>query len=181
MVIDERECRKETVAEVARQIMIAGRTAPKGKGVDLIEIVAVTGETIGALAEATRLASEQTGMKFFLRDAENIRQADAVILVGTRLRPMSLNCGYCGYCGYPTCEKKNGHPAAPCALNMVDLGIAIGSMTAKAADLRVDNRVMFSVGKAAPSIGLLAECHSIYAIPLSVSSKNPFFDRVSTR
>ena len=31
------------------------------------------------------------------------------------------------------------------------------------------------------SIGLLAECHSIYAIPLSVSSKNPFFDRVSTR
>lgn len=172
MVIDERECRKKTVAEVARQIMIAGRTAPKGKGIDLIEIVAVTGETIEALAEATRLASEQTGMKFFLRDAENIRQADAVILVGTRLQSLSLNCGYCGY---PTCEKKNGHPAAPCALNMVDLGIAIGSMTAKAADLRVDNRVMFSAGKAAPSIGLLAGCHSIYAIPLSVSSKNPFF------
>lgn len=178
MVINERECRKETVAEVARQIMIAGRTAPKGKGIDLIEIVAVTGETIEALAEATRLASEQTGMKFFLRDAENIRQADAVILVGTRLQSLSLNCGYCGY---PTCEKKNGHPAAPCALNMVDLGIAIGSMTAKAADLRVDNRVMFSAGKAAPSIGLLAGCHSIYAIPLSVSSKNPFFDRASTR
>ena len=57
MVIDERECRKETVAEVARQIMIAGRTAPKGKGIDLIEIVAVTGETIEALAEATRLSS----------------------------------------------------------------------------------------------------------------------------
>ena len=108
MVIDERECRKETVAEVARQIMIAGRTAPKGKGIDLIEIVAVTGETIEALAEATRLASEQTGMKFFLRDAENIRRADAVILVGTRLQSLSLNCGYCGY---PTCEKKNGHPA----------------------------------------------------------------------
>lgn len=36
-------------------------------------------------------------------------------------------------------------------------------MTAKAADLRVDNRVMFSAGKAAPSIGLLAGCHSIYA------------------
>ena len=40
-------------------------------------------------------------MKFFLRDAENIRQADAVILVGTRLQSLSLNCGYCGY---PTCE-----------------------------------------------------------------------------
>ena len=59
MVIDERECRKETVAEVARQIMIAGRTAPKGKGVDLIEIVAVTGETIGACLLYTSDAADE--------------------------------------------------------------------------------------------------------------------------
>lgn len=72
-------------------------------------------------------------MKFFLRDAENIRQADAVILVGSCSSVMSLNCGYCGY---PTCVAKNEHPDVPCAINMTDLGIAIGSMTAKAADLR---------------------------------------------
>ena len=117
-------------------------------------------------------------MKFFLRDAENIRQADAVILVGSRSSVMSLNCGYCGY---PTCVAKNEHPDVPCAINMTDLGIAIGSMPAKAADLRVDSRVMFSVGFAARRIGLLTDCHAVYAIPLSASSKNPFFDRPSTR
>ena len=170
MVIDERECRREEMAAIARQIMIAGRTAPKGKGIDIIEIVTVTGETIAELAGA--------GMKFFLRDAEIIRQADAVILVGSRSSVMSLNCGYCGY---PTCVAKNEHPDVPCAINMTDLGIAIGSMTAKAADLRVDSRVMFSVGFAARRIGLLTDCHAVYAIPLSASSKNPFFDRPSTR
>ena len=164
MVIDERECRREEMAAIARQIMIAGRTAPKGKGIDIIEIVTVTGETIAELAGAVRDASAATGMKFFLRDAENIRQADAVILVGSRSSVMSLNCGYCGY---PTCVAKNEHPDVPCAINMTDLGIAIGSM--------------FSVGFAARRIGLLTDCHAVYAIPLSASSKNPFFDRPSTR
>ena len=110
MVIDERECRREEMAAIARQIMIAGRTAPKGKGIDIIEIVTVTGETIAELAGAVRDASAATGMKFFLRDAENIRQADAVILVGSRSSVMSLNCGYCGY---PTCVAKNEHPDVP--------------------------------------------------------------------
>ncbi len=65
MVIDERECRREEMAAIARQIMIAGRTAPKGKGIDIIEIVTVTGETITELAGAVRDASAATGMKFF--------------------------------------------------------------------------------------------------------------------
>jgi len=47
-----------------------------------------------------------------------------------------------------------------------------------AADLRVDNRVMYSVGKAALNIGILGEDVKIaYGIPLSISGKNPFFDR----
>lgn len=35
-------------------------------------------------------------MMFFLRDADNIEQADAVILIGTRRHPLGLNCAYCG-------------------------------------------------------------------------------------
>ena len=62
MVIDERECRREEMAAIARQIMIAGRTAPKGKGIDIIEIVTVTGETIAELAGAVRDASAATGI-----------------------------------------------------------------------------------------------------------------------
>ena len=43
---------------------------------------------------------------------------------------------------------------------------------------RVDNRVMFSVGRAARSLGLLgASVTLVLGIPLSVSGKSPFFDR----
>ena len=59
-----------------------------------------------------------------------------------------------------------------------DVGIAIGSAAAAAADARVDNRVMFSVGRAARSLGLLgASVTLVLGIPLSVSGKSPFFDR----
>lgn len=59
---------------------------------------------------------------------------------------MGLNCGYCGYA---TCIAKGGNTDAPCALNSVDLGIALGSMAATAAKLHIDNRIMFSAGYAA--------------------------------
>ena len=46
MVIDERESRHDYIVDAARQIMTAGRTAPKGKGIDNIEIVALTQNSI---------------------------------------------------------------------------------------------------------------------------------------
>ncbi len=45
-------------------------------------------------------------------------------------------------------------------------------------DARVDNRIMYTVGQAVLEMGLLGEEVKIaYGIPLSVSAKNPFFDR----
>ena len=68
--------------------------------------------------------------------------------------------------------------AGLCAWDAMDVGIAIGSAAAAAADARVDNRVMFSVGRAARSLGLLgASVTLVLGIPLSVSGKSPFFDR----
>ena len=113
-------------------------------------------------------------MKFFLRDADNIEQAGAVILVGSHPQTIGLNCAYCGY---PTCTDKKDHEGVPCALNSVDIGIAIGAMAATASALHIDNRIMFSAGYAAQEMNLLSDCKSIFAIPLSISSKNPFFDR----
>ena len=92
---------------------------------------------------------------------------------------MNLNCGYCGF---PTCAEKDKHKDLPCALPLNDLGIAIGSACATAADFRVDSRVMFSAGIAAMELGWLgSECKAAYAIPISATSKSPFFDRISTR
>lgn len=173
MILNERTLRHDAVLEAARQMMISARTAPKGKGIDIIEIALVTDETIIELSKQMYKLSEETGMKFLIRDADNILNAEAVILLGTAQKTQGLNCAYCGYV---TCEAKP--EAVPCAINSIDLGIAIGSACAKASDLRVDTRVMFSAGLAAERLGYLGEnCKSVIAIPLSASSKNPFFDR----
>ena len=80
---------------------------------------------------------------------------------------------------YATCAGRA--EGVPCALNSIDVGIAIGSACATAADLRVDTRVMFSAGLAAQRLDWLKGCRQVMAIPVSASSKNPFFDRKSNK
>ena len=166
MIINERETRKEYMLEAAKQIMLAARTAPKGKGVDIIEIITLSDEDIDAVSEELLRLAEKTGMKFLIRDSENIQSADAMIVIGTRQAPQGLNCAYCGYA---TCAEKPQD--TPCAINSIDAACA------KAADLRVDSRVMFSAGWAVERLDLLKNCRQCIAIPISASSKNPFFDR----
>lgn len=176
MIENERDSRHEHVINIARQMMTAARTAPKGKGVDIIEVALVTGDELQQLSKTMVQIAEETGMKFFLRDANNILQAECVVIIGTHEYAQGLNCGHCGF---PTCA---GRPeGVPCAINSVDVGIAIGSACATAADMRVDTRVMFSAGLAAQRLNCLEGCRSVYAIPVSASSKNPFFDRKSNQ
>ena len=78
MIQNERDCRHEHVLDVARQMLTAARTAPKGKGIDVIEAALVTGEDIKKLSEKMVAMVEEHGMKFFLRDADNILQAECV-------------------------------------------------------------------------------------------------------
>lgn len=178
MIYNERDLRPEVVRSLAEAVMVAARTAPKAKGRDLVEIAMVTEDDIYALAAAMRRVSERTGLKFLLRDADNIERAQAVILIGTR--EAGSVCGLnCGYCGSATCEAKPCE--VPCVMNSIDVGIAIGSACAKVADLRLDSRVMFSVGWAAKLEGVMPDVDQIIAIPLSASSKNIFFDRQSSR
>ena len=178
MILNETENRGDQVLSVAKAMMAAARTAPKGKGVDRLEIITLYGDDLSRLANEMRRYSEQTGLKFFLRDADNVEQAQAVVLIGTTYGVFGLNCGYCGFA---TCQEKEKFPSVPCAFNSGDLGIAIGSAAALAADMRIDNRIMYSVGQAALRLGLLGQSKAAYGILLSCSGKNPFFDRVSTR
>ncbi len=172
MIIDERNDRRQRVIDAARAMMTAARTAPKARGLDTIEIATVTDTDIVRLSETMLELHNETGRPVYKRDSENIRQADAIVLIGIRSQVMGLNCGHCGY---PTCGDKPGQ--APCAMNCCDVGIALGSAVATAADLRVDTRIMFSAGMAAERLHLLGEATQIYAIAVSCSSKNPFFDR----
>ncbi|MFI3265470.1 MAG: DUF2148 domain-containing protein [Rikenellaceae bacterium] len=173
MIYNERECRHEHLLTVVKQMMTAARTAPKGKGVDIIEVVTLDGEDIKRLSSEMIEMFEEYGLKFLLRDADNILSAEYLVLIGTRDQMQGLNCGYCGFA---TCQERGA--LVPCAINAVDVGIAIGSACATAADCRVDTRVLFSAGAAAERLGCyLPGCRQIYGIAVSASSKNPFFDR----
>lgn len=172
MILNERDFRHEEVLQVARQMMIAARTAPKAKGVDIIETALVTESNIRILSDTMKQMYEENGFKFFLRDADNILQAECVVLIGTYEHAHGMNCGHCGYLN--CADREEG---VPCAINTIDVGIAIGSACSVAADHRVDTRVMFSAGLAAQHLDWLDGCARVFAIPVSASSKNPFFDR----
>lgn len=174
MLINERDTRRERLLKVANDMMTAARTAPKGKGFDIIEIAVVTDESIEELSKAMYQYHLRTGLGFVARDSENILNAGAIVLIGTKEKVHGLNCGYCGF---DTCDQKLKSPKVPCALNTVDVGIALGSACSVATDQRVDTRVMFSAGRVAQELNWLPGCSNIYAIPISCTSKNPFFDR----
>ena len=178
---------KTAVTTVANIMALAARTAPKGKGVDTIIIRVLTGKELSTLATRLSELGEKHSIGFFLRDAKNITASDACVLIGARGDVIvGVNCGACGYntCAEmakecKTKKKKMTFFAGPnCAIRMADLGIAIGSAVKTAQIHNVDNRIMYSGGVAAIDLGLLGkEATVAYAIPLSVTGKNIFFDR----
>lgn len=175
--IKAEEVKKETVLTVAKQMMLAARTAPKARGIDNLSIAIIDGDTIVEVANKMRQIGEKSGMKIYERDANNILQSDYVFIIGTKISPIGLV--KCGMCGFANCsEKQIQNSKTPCVFNTGDLGIAMGSAVSIAIDNRVDNRVMYTIGQAVIELGILGEeVKVIYGIPLSATSKNPFFDR----
>ena len=76
MIQNERDIRHENVLQIAHQMMTAARTAPKGKGIDIVEVALVTDEDLKILSDQMVAMAEELGMKFFLRDAGNILNAE---------------------------------------------------------------------------------------------------------
>ncbi len=170
------EIKDNQLLDVAEKMAIAARTAPKARGIDNLEILILTGDHLVMLSEKMKEISSRDQVAFFSRDAENVLQSSVVILIGVKYKSLGLK--NCGWCGWNTCDEKEKHPDHPCAYNLNDLGIAVGSSVSVAANHRVDNRVMFSVGKAAVELGLFStEVRAAFGIPLSASNKSPFFDR----
>lgn len=168
-----------TVLEAARQIANAARTAPKARGMDNLVIAVADASELPSIAQTMmRLYEEGKAADFFVRDAHNLIASQALLLIGTKIKALGLNCGLCGF---ETCAKKNERKAVPCAYNLNDLGIAIGSAVSRAADMRLDNRVMYSAGTAAREMKLLGDDVAVvFGIPLAAASKSPFFDRKAT-
>ncbi|MDI9492258.1 MAG: DUF2148 domain-containing protein [Bacillota bacterium] len=171
---ESKEAERRAVLAAADAMAAAARTAPKGRGLDRLETWILDGAEKDAFVQSMREYGKEIGAEFFLRDAKNVDQATALILFGIEEAQHGLNCGYCGKA---TCAEAAAEGIG-CAFAMTDLGIAIGSAVSVAADLRIDNRVMYSAGKTAIHIGTFSKkVKAAYGVPLSVSGKNVFFDR----
>jgi len=175
----------DAVEMVARLMALSARTAPKAKGTDVIKTLIVTGAELERLAGAMREYGEKHDLGFFLRDAGNIKASDACFLVGSLFTDaVGLDCGACGYatCAEMLDAQRRANLSTPfqgpnCAVRMADVGIALGSAVKTASIHNVDNRVMYSAGVGALSLGWLEGCGVAYGIPLRASGKDIFFDR----
>ncbi len=181
------EAEQEAVLAAAKLMAAAARTAPKTRGLDSIQTLIVYGDDLEALAAAmeAKPAEKAHPLSFFARDAGNVRRSAAVLLIGVTGEPKRpenpLNCGACGNgsCAeFIAGEKQEGedYRGPLCLFQSIDLGIAVASAAKVASELNIDNRVMYTAGAAARRLGLLA-CDVVLGLPLSVSGKNPYFDR----
>ena len=155
---------KDSVIEIAKLMCISAKTAPKGKGIGNVDVVVLHGnEEIERLARRMEELAGEYG-DFFRRDAENIRESDAVVLIGCNKANFKL-------------KKPERWPGDPdLIMSIINLGIAIGSAVKTASIHNVDNRVMFSAGVAAQELGYI-DSEVVMAIPLSARDKSIYFDR----
>jgi uncharacterized ferredoxin-like protein len=177
MLIKSKQAEEAAVLELAHAICAAVRTAPKACGVDVLDTAILTGDDKNAVTNEMRRIGKVLGASadFFLRDAGNVEGCSAVVLVGAKYETRGLG-KMCSLCGFADCAA-SAEAGAACVFPPMDLGIALGSAVAMAADHRIDNRIMYTIGKAAASLGLLGDYKMIMGIPLATTGKSPFFDR----
>lgn len=153
----------EGVKQAAKFMLVSARTAPKSGGVDDIVTAIVTGAEKEALATEMEKMAEERRISNFKRDAKNVRDSEAAVLIGVRgTRKSGLNCGGCGYANCDEFEKakKTARPdftGPTCIFKALDLSIALGS--------------------AAKRLNMLPEATVITGIPVSAKGKNIYFNR----
>ena len=177
MIIDSKKAEEQAVLNVAYKICATIRTAPKARGKDHLDAMILTGEDKEKLSAEMRRIGKSCGNAgaFFVRDAGSVDVSSAVVIVGAKYKVKGLG-ELCGLCGFKDCSACSD-AGATCVYMPMDLGVALGSAVSLTSDNRVDNRIMFSIGKAATLLGFLGEYKLIMGIALSVSGKSPFFDR----
>lgn len=177
---------KDIAIQVANLMAASARTAPKAGGKDFLEIVVVSQEAdLKQIAQAMKdYAPKSTNEAYWLRDAANIENCHALVLVGLG---KSLGAGYdCGACGYATCkefeakrfmtDKDMGYDGPHCMMRMMDIGAALVSAAKTASILNLDNRVQQRVGAAARALGYI-QAGVVMGIPVGFYGKSIFYDR----
>lgn len=175
MLKREEEICSDAVRDAAREIMLAVRTSPKTRGMDNMTIFYADADHKEQIVAKMDEVFEKSGGKraSFARDAKGVVAAEGVLLVGVKTPAYGLNCAWCGF---ESCAAKPVE--VPCVFPAVDLGIGCGVAAARLSDKHIDNRMMFSIGYAALQLGWFPPDVTLaLGFPLSVTGKNPYFDR----
>jgi uncharacterized ferredoxin-like protein len=182
-LINNEEGEREALLYASRFMLVSARTAPKSGGIDDVSTLIVLGKEKEVLAAEMDKIAEERRVEGFKRDAKNVRDSVAVVLIGVRgTKSFKIDCGACGYAAcseFDEAEKKSGRDfmGPTCIFKALDLGIALGSAAKTASFLNVDNRIMYRIGTAAKRLNLLPEATVIMGIPISAKGKNIYFDR----
>jgi uncharacterized ferredoxin-like protein len=179
------EHEKDALVQAAKLMLLSARTAPKSGGIDDIQTQLIRGQEMNALvAEMRKIAEERPDASAgFRRDAKNIQDSEAVVLIGVRgTKKFGLDCSGCGYKNcteFDEAPKRLGQDfiGPNCIFKLLDLGIALSSAAKTASLLNVDNRIMYRVGTAAKRLNLLPETSIIIGIPISAKGKSIYYDR----
>jgi len=175
MITRGEDAELSAIKNIAEMMCVAARTAPKACGTDNLDILLIEGGIKDKISNELKRICKETGIGFFGRDALCVEASPVLFMIGTRFAP--INCPKCGYCGFKDCAENKANKGI-CFFNSNDLGIAVGSAASVAADHRVDNRILFSAGRAALNLGIFpGNVKAVFGIPLSSSGKSPFFDR----
>lgn len=181
---------KDVAVHVAQLMAASARTAPKGGGKDFLEIVVVSDEADlkRISAKMAEYAPDSTNEAYWNRDADNIANCQALLLVGLAKSNLA---GYdCGACGYASCKefeqnrkmaaRPMGYGGPHCVMRMIDIGCALASAAKTASILNIDNRVQQRVGAAARALGLIA-ADVVMGVPVGVYGKSVFYDRTAKK
>jgi len=163
-MIEEEVALKEGILEVARLMAVAAKTAPKARGIDNIKILILDKkEELEQLAKYMEELADKYGT-FFKRDADNVRNSDAVILIGASMIDLGL------------ITPEDYIANINLVMTLLNLGIALGSAVKTASIHNVDNRIMYSIGYTAQKKGLM-KADIVIGVPLSAKGKSIYFDR----
>jgi uncharacterized ferredoxin-like protein len=183
-----KEVEREAVMMAVAMMAASARTAPKARGVDAVKTMVIDGDDLELLASAMEAKAREQPPHLaphFTRDAGNVRKSSCVLLIGVSGKPKKIKQPLdCGACGYETCKQLFSAERRPgkdfigpnCIVQVLDLGVALGSAVKLASELNVDSRMMYTAGAAAKKLKLL-DSDIIIGIPLSATGKNIYFDR----
>ncbi|RLB90684.1 MAG: hypothetical protein DRH26_09255 [Deltaproteobacteria bacterium] len=182
--------RKESARLASRLILASGTTTPRvgGVGECTIHIIEDECDIEDLCQEMEKMARIKKSWNFFKREAQMLRDADAV-LVTTSLRsltdPADINCNMCGkiVCEYLKEEEKL--PDDPdvafkgplCTFRANNIAYAVDGMVNQARTLGIDYGVYWSAGAAAMRMKIVPrDTGFALAVAISVTEKSPFRD-----